>query len=266
MSIPNKEGLELEKEKEFEIDLEEGYFIAPSPIGRNMDLSLRAKGLMYVFFTLPPEWDYSFAGLVAIVKEGKCAVRTAINELKEAGYIDVELNRGPKGQFKYKYRVHRKPSLEKNLEMNSPTPENRSTDNRTSDNQQELNNYKLKDKIDKYDKTSKKDLKHNPLTDDLVKQKYISNKDQHELFLFDKLFNEYLSNGKSYMELFGAIHYIVPRVVSRNFIDEDGHKIANKYGYFKNSLESNFRKLENLGKDLYSDEESWLDYDFDEGR
>ena len=68
------------------------------------------------------------------------------------------------------------------------------------------------------------------------------------------------------MELFGAIHYIVPRVVSRDFIDEDGHKIANKYGYFKSSLESNFRKLENLGKEIYSDDESWLDYDFDEGR
>ena len=79
-----------------------GYFIAPSPNGRNMDLSLRAKGLMYVFFKLPPEWDYSFAGLVAIVKEGKCAVRTVINELKEAGYIDVELNRDSKGLFKYK--------------------------------------------------------------------------------------------------------------------------------------------------------------------
>lgn len=256
----------MENEKEFEIDVEEGYFIAPAPIGRNMDLSLRAKGLMYVFFTLPPEWDYSFGGLVAICKEGKCAVRTAINELKEAGYIDVELNRDTKGLFKYKYKVHRKPSLERNLLMNSPTPENRSTDNRTTDNQQELNNYKLKDKKDKYDKTSKEELKHNPLTDDLVRQKYISNKDQHELFFFDKLFNEYLSNGKSYMELFGAIHYIVPRVVSRDFIDEDGHKIANKYGYFKSSLESNFKKLESLGKEIYSDDESLLDYDFDEGR
>ena len=256
----------MEKEREFEIDIDEGYFIAPSPIGRNMDLSLRAKGLMYVFFTLPPEWDYSFGGLVAIVKEGKCAVRTAINELKEAGYIDVELNRDTKGLFKYKYRVHRKPSLERDLEANSPTPENRSTDNRTTDNQKELNNYKLKDKIDKYDKPSEKEISHNSLTEDLVRQKYIDGKDQYELFLFDKLFNEYLSNGRSYMELFGAIHYIVPRVVSRDFIDEEGNHIANKYGYFKNSLESNFEKLESLGKDLYSDDD-WLNYDFyNEGR
>lgn len=33
----------MENEKEFEIDVEEGYFIAPAPIGRKMDLSLRAK-------------------------------------------------------------------------------------------------------------------------------------------------------------------------------------------------------------------------------
>lgn len=243
------------KEKEFEIDLEEGYFIAPSPIGRNMDLSLRAKGLMYVFFTLPPEWDYSFGGLVAICKEGKCAVRTAINELKEAGYIDVELNRDSKGLFKYKYKVHRKPSLERNLDNNSPIPENRSSDNRITENQQELSNNKLKDINDKYDKTSNKEIKHNPLTEDLVKKKYVDNDNHYVLFLFDKLFNEYLANGKSYMELFGAIHYIVPRVVDRNFVDEEGNKINNKYGYFKTALESNFEKLNNIPNELYSESE-----------
>lgn len=132
--------------------------------------------------------------------------------------------------------------LERDLNMNLPTTENRSAGYRETDNQRELNNYKLKDKINKYVKYSELKLKHNPLTDDLVRQKYINNKSQHELFLFDKLFNDYLLNGKSYMELFGAIHYIVLRIISRNFIDEDGNKIANKYGYFKNFLESNFKK------------------------
>lgn len=126
--------------------------------------------------------------------------------------------------------------------MSLPTTKNRSVGYRITENQQELSNNKLKDKINKYVKYSELKLKHNPLTDDLVRQKYINNKSQHELFLFDKLFNDYLLNGKSYMELFGAIHYIVLRIISRNFIDEDGNKIANKYGYFKNSLESNFKK------------------------
>ena len=63
--------------------------------------------------------------------------------------------------------------------------------------------------------------------------------------------------------MFSAIHYIVPRVVDRDFIDEDGNKIINKYGYFKNALESNFQKLDNLGKDLY-DDDFWKDFDYGE--
>ena len=132
--------------------------------------------------------------------------------------------------------------LERNLNMSLPTTENRSVGYRITENQQELSNNKLKDINDKYDKISNKEIKHSPLTEDLVKKKYVNNDNHYVLFLFDKLFNDYLLNGKSYMELFGAIHYIVLRIISRNFIDEDGNKIANKYGYFKNSLESNFKK------------------------
>lgn len=70
--------------------------------------------------------------------------RTALSELKESGYIDEELNRDSKVLFKYKYMVHRKPSLERNFEANNPTLENRSTDSRTTENQQKLNNKKIK--------------------------------------------------------------------------------------------------------------------------
>ena len=53
--------------------------------------------------------------------------------------------------------------------------------------------------------------------------------------------------------MFSSIHYITSRVIERHFKDEDGNDIENKYGYFKNALESNFQKLDNLGKDLYED-------------
>ena len=58
------------------------------------------------------------------------------------------------------------------------------------------------------------------------------------------------------VELLGAIHYIVPKVMSRNFIDEDVNEIKNKYGYFKNAMESNFNKLNNLGKEVWRDDVS----------
>ena len=40
----------------------------------------------------------------------------------------------------------------------------------------------------------------------------------------------------SYKDLVQIIHYIVPRVVNRNFKDEDGNYIKNKFGYFKNAI------------------------------
>ena len=81
-------------------------------------------------------------------------------------------------------------------------------------------------------------------------------------FKFDNLFNNYLADGRSYQELFSSIHYIVSRVVDRNFIDEEGNEITNRYGYFKSALESNLNKLDNLGKELYPDDDSlWEDYE-----
>ena len=54
---------------------------------RDKSLSLKAKGLMSLMLSLPDDWDYSVAGLVAIVSEGETAVRGAIKELVNNGYL-----------------------------------------------------------------------------------------------------------------------------------------------------------------------------------
>lgn len=38
---------------------------------RNRELSLKAKGLLSLMLSLPDDWDYSIAGLVAICKENE---------------------------------------------------------------------------------------------------------------------------------------------------------------------------------------------------
>lgn len=48
------------------------------------------------------------------------------------------------------------------------------------------------------------------------------------------------------------IHYIVPRVISNNFKDEDGNTIENKFGYFKNAINQSIYRL-NLDDDLYNE-------------
>ena len=54
---------------------------------RNRALSLRAMGLMSKMLALPDDWDYTVAGLASICKEGRDAVRKALQELESEGYL-----------------------------------------------------------------------------------------------------------------------------------------------------------------------------------
>ena len=243
---------------EFEVEHDDSFTVVTNNILRNKELSMSAKGLLCTIFSLPPEWDYSFNGLVAICKEGKAAVRNSINELKEAKYIKISQYRNEKGYYQYKYTVYRKPYEERQINENYPTPDYRVADYRRSDyrksenqpqlNTNKLNTNKLNDNNDKLDKTSVPE--HNYLTKELIKLNYISESDSNS-FLFDDLFNKYLNDGYTFGEIISSIHYIVPRVGNRKFKDEDGNEIKNKYGYFKNSFEFNISKFNNMPDELY---------------
>ena len=54
---------------------------------RNNKLSLKAKGLYAYMWSLPDDWDYSVAGLVKVLKEGKDAINEALKELEREGYL-----------------------------------------------------------------------------------------------------------------------------------------------------------------------------------
>ena len=50
-------------------------------------LSLKAKGLLSYMLSLPDDWDYSVRGLAVCCKEGADAIRHAIHELEDNGYL-----------------------------------------------------------------------------------------------------------------------------------------------------------------------------------
>lgn len=83
---------------------------------------------------------------------------------------------------------------------------------------------------------------HNILTLELIDRGFIKD-DDIQIFYYDSLFEQLLQDGNSYKDLIKIIHYIVPRVIKRNFKDEDGNIIENKFGYFKNAIISNINKL-----------------------
>lgn len=67
---------------------------------RDRSISLKAKGLLSLMLSLPEDWDYTMAGLARINKDGLASIKSAIDELVEAGYIIHSRVRNAKGQLK----------------------------------------------------------------------------------------------------------------------------------------------------------------------
>lgn len=115
----------------------------------------------------------------------------------------------------------------------------------------------MKEQIDKVDKTKNKIFEDNPhfLTIDLIDRKYIL-KDDTDIYNYDKLF-ESLLNEYATKDLLMILHYIIPRVIDRNFVDENGEKIVNKFGYLKASILNNIDRLKN-NELLWDEELGWF--------
>lgn len=243
----------------FKIEKTKNYTVMSNYHLRDKNLSLKAKGLLSFMLSLPEDWDYSLNGLCAVCKEQERAIKSTLKELKEYGYLVIEKVRGDKGYFEYNYLIYEQPiELEKNKD--NPEVQNPPVDVPTveSDTQINTNIQNTKEEIDKADKTKSAFFyadDHNPLTIDLVNRGFLE-KDDSQIFYYDNLFDELL-NKYEYKELVTINHYIIPRVIERDFCDENGEKIENRFGYFKSAVLNNIDKLR--GNELeWDDEIGWF--------
>lgn len=77
---------------------------------RDPRLSLKAKGLLTWMLSFPKEWVFSVESIVSMQKDESTAVRSALNELEEYGYITRSRERNERGRFgKMKYCVYEYP-------------------------------------------------------------------------------------------------------------------------------------------------------------
>lgn len=239
----------------FKIEKNSNYTVMSNYHLRDKKLSYKAKGLLSFMLSLPDNWDYSINGLVSISKEGVKAIRNILQELQQNGYLVIEKKQNELGQFEYEYLIYEIPDIQKG-DMDLGDVE--------KDTQINTNIINTKKQIDKDDKAKISSFfvaeEHNILTLELIDRGYINENDT-QIFYYDKLFEDLLTDGNSYKDLICIIHYIVPRVVKRNFEDEDGNIIKNKYGYFKSSIESNIHKLNNPIENLWDyDEDLFNDF------
>ena len=86
---------------------------------RDTRLSLKAVGLLSKILSLPDNWDYSIRGLVAICKENETAVKNALKELKEFGYLKVTKlmpDQTESGRIEWIYDIYEQPQTSQNGE------------------------------------------------------------------------------------------------------------------------------------------------------
>lgn len=111
---------------------------------RNKDMSLKAKGLMSLMLSLPPNWDYSIGGLVAICKESHTSIRSAVKELEDNNYLIRERKNNEKGYFVYEYTLYEIPQPHTgNQHTAKVEADNTHTEDRRQISKEELNTNKL---------------------------------------------------------------------------------------------------------------------------
>lgn len=143
----------------FRVEKNHNYTVMSNHHLKNKELSLKAKGLLSQMLSLPDDWDYTLAGLARLNREKVDAIRTAIWELEEQGYITRHQPRNANGKMaKIEYVIYEtpqekppmlenpitvKPSSEKPI-LENPIAVNPTSDKSTSENPTQLNTNILK--------------------------------------------------------------------------------------------------------------------------
>lgn len=132
----------------FRVNKTGNYTVMSNRHFKEKEMSLKAKGLLSLMFSLPDDWDYSINGLVAICKENESAVKSALTELKQFGYLKVTKempNNNNGGRITYIYDVFEIPIQEQQKQG----VENLWVENQQVEKQGQLNTNKsnIKNKI-----------------------------------------------------------------------------------------------------------------------
>lgn len=115
----------------------ESFTIIGNAVLADDRISFRSKGVLVYLLGKPDNWQVSERHLATVGHEGVTAVRAALRELEEAGYIQRRRKQGPNGRFEWESVVFDEPqplqlaALEPSEpeEPDEPCSENLSTEN-----------------------------------------------------------------------------------------------------------------------------------------
>ena len=147
------------------VEKRSNFTVVDNTFIRDNNLSLKAKGLMLLMLSLPPEWDYSISGLSAICQEGKTAIRNCLKELEDNYYLIRERRNNEKGYFVYEYILKEIPEVPhtENLHTVEAHTEEAYIDETYTENRTQINKDVLKKDLlnkDLYNKERVRGLTH----------------------------------------------------------------------------------------------------------
>jgi len=96
-------------------DRENPYVMIDRDVFQNDELSWKAKGLLGYLLSRPDDWIVRMADLANQSTDGMAAVRSAVKELEDAGYMIRARTQDDEGKFEWTVEVHElpvKPSTE----------------------------------------------------------------------------------------------------------------------------------------------------------
>lgn len=169
---------------------------------KEKDMSLKAKGLLSLMLSLPDNWDYSISGLVIICKENETAIKSALKELQNFGYVKIEKimpGHTRSGRIEYIYNIYEQPKQEgkkqgvENLHVEIQHVENHT---QLNTNKQSTNKLNTKDKEKDIKKNSKKKSKIDIKIESIEKKCLEYDLEDEVIDLLSRFFRNLLENHK----------------------------------------------------------------------
>lgn len=142
----------------FRVEKNKNYTVMSNVHLRDEKLSLKVKGLLSIFLSLPDNWYYSISGLAKISKESRSSINSGLKELEAAGYLVRRQLRDKKGHLaNTEYTIYEEPRAPcvdfpstDNPSAEDPSPDNPSAGNCKEISKEESNTEKQNTDVNKY--------------------------------------------------------------------------------------------------------------------
>lgn len=231
----------------FRVVKDKNYSVVSNYYLRDKHLRLETIGFLTIILSMSDDYKFSMQNFLKYTKENYRTIKLILDELKTNGYLIVNKQRGDKGYYNYEYLFFESNKLNPYYNFCNMEPNKESI---TIYNKYNIippisfpsvEKYKLYINTNNY-KINKDKIKINSLTEYLVKKKFIKYNDV-DLFNYNNFTNELLSK-YDFKKILIVINYIIKRIQSNNYKDENFNDITNLFYYFKESCLNNIKKLD----------------------